>query len=98
MAKKELNPLTETPKSKLDITKNFMKGYVESKGDESKKWFAEVVNANIIEKKAPNSQKVVRTYDVKPVRDEFCKKYFPNLIKSSKAEEELDDILSWLNL
>lgn len=98
MAKKELNPLTDTPKNKLDITKNFMYGFVKSKGNEEMKWFAEVVSKHIIEKKAPNSQKGVRTYDVKPVRDEFCKKYFPNLIKSSKAEEELNDILSWLNL
>lgn len=95
MAKNELNPLTETPKSKLDITKNFMFGYVKNKGAEDMKWFKSIVEPNIIEKKAPNSQKVIRTYDVKPVRDEFCKKYFPNLIKSSKAEEQLDEILSW---
>jgi hypothetical protein len=62
---------------------------------EDMKWFKTIVEPNIIEKKAPNSQKVVKTYDVKPVRDEFCKKYFPNLIKSSKAEEQLMEILSW---
>lgn len=95
MAKTKLNPATDTPTNLIQITTAFMKGYVSLKGDEDKKWFAAVVKNNIIEKATPNGGKV-RTYNVKLVRREFAKKYFPHLIKSSKASSELDEILSWL--
>ena len=95
-SKKELNPLTDKPANKLEVTKAFMLGFMQQRSDEEKKWFAGVVQENIVEKTAPNSDKKVKTYDLAKVREEFCKKYFINLIKKSNAEEELEAILSWL--
>jgi hypothetical protein len=102
MAKKriELNPLTDTPKNKLDITKTFMKTYLENKGSvEDKKWFASIVRENIVEKSAPSNPSVkVRTYDLAIVRDAFVDRFFPQMKKKSGAEKDLDDILSWEQL
>lgn len=97
MAKAKLNPATDTPKNLIDITMDFMAEYIELKSDEDKKWFGDLVFKNLIEKKNSKGG-ITRTYNAKEVRKEFVRRFFPNLIKSSKSSSKLDVILSWRNL
>ena len=47
----KLNPKTDTPKNKRELTKDFMLGYIKVNGtDADKKWYKELCYANKITK------------------------------------------------
>lgn len=91
--KKTLNPLTQEPQTKSDITKGFMLAYMKS-GKPSKEQidkFKEVVKANQKEYTSPKGEKY-KDIDVPKVREEFCKLFFKHLIETRKTFT--DEILS----
>ena len=96
MAKKkpELNPKTDTPQSKSDITKNFMLGYIKEFGSaEDKEWFKKLVREHKVEKVSALDNKPHNTLDIVPVRTAFCERFFNNLNKTkTKADDWFDEV------
>ncbi len=98
-SKPTLNPLTDTPVNKSQITKPFMLAYIKSEKatDEDRKWFKELVSdPNNQEPKT--SQLNGKTYiDIKipEVRMAFIDRFFPQInakkrTKKTFIEEILD--------
>ena len=97
MAKSNLNPLTDTPNSLTPITKDFMLGYIRAKAtEEEKEWFKKLFNSNIVKKKNNLTGKETDTVDIKAVRREFAKKYFPHLLKAEKKGTSFLDLVNEL--
>lgn len=97
--KKTLNPLTETPTNKVDVTKPFMLAYMKSVAtDADKKWFKELV-ANPENQKEYKNQLNGGTYidiDIPKVRKEFIDRFYPQL--NPKQEKNKTFIASILDL
>jgi transposase-like protein len=87
MAKKTtLNPLTDTPANKTQITKDFMLAYVRAKGTQKDKaWFKELAHNCVIEKVNKLNNKKGQGFDMKKMRDEFVLRFFPNLAANSST-------------
>lgn len=97
-AKPTLNPLTDTPKSKTDITKPFMLAFMKSEKatEEDKKWFKTIVSNPENHKEYVNrlNGEVYTDIDIPKVRLEFCKRFFPQLAAKKKANKSfIDSIL-----
>lgn len=97
-AKPTLNPLTDTPKSKTDITKPFMLAFMKSEKatEEDKKWFKTIVSNPENHKKYVNRLNgvVYTDIDIPKVRLEFCKRFYPQLAAKKKANKSfIDSIL-----
>lgn len=95
--KKTLNPLTETPTNKVDVTKPFMLAYMKQVAKpEDKEWFKEIVS-NPDNQKDYKNQLNGSTYtdiDIPKVRKAFIDKFFPNLnAKKEKNKTFIDSIL-----
>lgn len=85
MAKQKLNPLTDTPTSLADLTKDFMLNYVKTKGTEKdKEWFKKTANKYKTEKenRVGNGGKCFGISDIKALRQEYAERFFPQLLKS----------------
>lgn len=90
MAKKrqELDPKTEKPKQKSDLTKTYMLGYIKEHGtDEDKAWFKELVRNNKVMKKSALDGKEYPQLDLAPTRQAYCERFFPNLLKTDWFDE-----------
>lgn len=89
MAKqKTLNPLTEEPTKKTEITKDFMLIYIQVKGtDKDKKWFKDKVAEYTIEKSNNLTKETVKGLDISKLRKDFIDRFFPNLNKSKGADD-----------
>ena len=86
MATAKLNPKTDIPSSKTQITKQFMLGYIKEKGTEADKaWFKKIANDYKIERTSKLDGKTYQDIDIKPVRQAFCDRFFPQLNKSSNS-------------
>jgi translation initiation factor 1 (eIF-1/SUI1) len=92
----KLNP----PKSKAELTKVNMLKYVKAYGtDEEKKWFVDLMEENRRKKISNIDGSEVNGYDLPKVREEFAKKFFPDLSKKKAKpkkptfEEELEALL-----
>lgn len=84
--KKTLNPMTQEPQAKADITKSFMLAYMKS-GKPSKEQidkFKEIVKSNQKEYTSPKGEKY-KDINVPKVREEFCKLFFPHLLPTKKT-------------
>lgn len=93
MAKRKIDPLTQSPQTKSDITKSFMLAYMKS-GKPSKEQidkFKEIVKSNQKEYTSPKGEKYT-DINVPKVREEFCKLFFPHLLPAKKTFT--DEILS----
>ena len=91
MKKTTLNPLTDTPENRTQLTKSFMYLYVKEKGKPAdKKWFKELCGNPEYQKpfKSNLTGEEIIDIDVKKVRDEFCKKFFPNLNRKKKEDKK----------
>ncbi len=102
--KKTLNPLTDTPTSKVDITKPYMKAFMRSEKatKEDVVWFITLCKNPEYRKDYENKfakegePKTYNDIDIPKVREEFCKKFFPNLVEKKGKKtftDELDEIL-----
>lgn len=87
-AKPTLNPLTDTPKNKTDITKGFMLAYMKSSKPtrEDIDWFKEIVRNPEYIKTYYNrfTQENYQDIDIPKVREKFCERFYPNLIQKKK--------------
>ena len=90
-AKKTLNPLTDTPTTKTDITKPFMLAYMRSEKatDEDRAWFKGIVgnseNHKVYTNKL-NGEKYT-DIDIPKVRKMFCERFYPNLTVTKKKNK-----------
>lgn len=95
--KKTLNPLTDTPTNKVEVTKPFMLAYMKQVAKpEDKEWFKKIV-ANPDNQKDYKNQLDGSTYtdiDIPKVRKAFIDKFFPQLnAKKEKNKTFIDSIL-----
>lgn len=96
MAKSILNPLTDTPTSLTQLTKNFMLQYIKAKGtDEEKAWFKELCNAHAVQRTNNLNGKTTKALSLQPVHRAFAEKYFPQLLRKKQGKtffDELDEL------
>lgn len=97
-AKKTLNPITDTPTSKTDITKPFMLAYMKSEKAtaEDVAWFKSIVSDKKYQKEYTNrlNGEKYMDIDIPEVRKLFCQRFFPNLnAKKSKNKTFIDSIM-----
>ena len=97
--KKTLNPLTDTPSNKVEVTKPFMLAYMKQVAKpEDKEWFKEIVS-NPDNQKEYKNQLNGSTYtdiDIPKVRKAFIDRFLPHL--NSKKEKNKTFINSILDL
>ena len=90
----ELNPLTDVPTSRSDLSLTFMLGYVKEKGTkEDKDWYIKLVEKNIENKVCHLPQakgKKTPTPNIAVIREEFCKRFFPQFVSTKKNQSYLD--------
>jgi len=96
-AKKTLNPLTDTPMNKVEVTKPFMLAYMREKStDEDKAWFKKIVSDKKYQKEYVNrlNGQPYIDIDIPEVRKEFIKRFFPQLnARKEKNKTFIDSIL-----
>lgn len=99
-SKPTLNPLTDKPTSKTQITKPFMLAYIkcEKATDADREWFKEIVS-NPANHKVYFDQIHQRDYtdiDIPKVRKMFCERFYPNLLARKKKENKtfIDEIMA----
>lgn len=88
-AKKTLNPLTDTPENKVEVTKPFMIAYMESEKatQEDVNWFIDVIQ-NPENRKQYTNRLNGEKYDdinIPKVRELFCKRFYPELNAKKKT-------------
>ena len=95
-SKPTLNPLTDTPVNKTQITKPFMKAFIKSEKatDEDRAWFKKIVLDSAYQKECVNQLTNEKYTDINipMVRDEFVKKFFPQLNEKKKTQSFIDEI------
>lgn len=94
-AKKTLNPLTDTPTNKVEITKPFMIAYMESEKatQEDLEWFTSIIQNPDNRKEYTNrltNEKYV-DIDIPKVRELFCKRFYPELNAKKKTTLSFTD-------
>lgn len=89
-----LNPLTDIPRRKTELTKDFMLAYIKAKGtEEDKIWFKEKVKQYTVEKDNKlRGEKKIKGLEITALRDEFAERFFPNLIKSKDWFAEVENL------
>ena len=89
MAKNKLDPRTDKPKNKIEITKEFMNSYMKLVATpEDIAWFKELVSNPDYHKEYKNSlnNTTYTDIDIAKVRLEFAKRFFPYLDKPKKKK------------
>lgn len=97
MAKRiKLNPATDAPTSRNDLSLDYMLGYVALNGsDEDKKWYIKLVEKNTEMKDCalPKAQgKKVSTTKQAVVREAFCERFFPQFCNKNEKLSYLDKV------
>ena len=96
-AKKTLNPLTDTPTNKVEITKPFMLAYMRQVASEDDKaWFKKIVADANNQKEYVNklNGQPYTDIDIPKVRKLFTDRFFPQLnAKKEKNKSFIDSIL-----
>ena len=97
-SKKTLNPLTDTPANKVDVTKPFMLAFMQSDKatDEDRKWFKKVVSNKDNQKEYINrlTNEPYIDIDIPKVRKLFCERFYPQLAsKKNKNKSFIESIL-----
>ena len=96
-AKPTINPLTDNPKNKTDITKPFMLAYMKSskatKADIE--WFKELVRNPEYQNEYFNrfTQEKYLDIDIPKVREKFVERFYPNLLEKKTNKTFIDMIL-----
>ena len=93
-SKKTLNPLTDKPENKVDVTKSFMVAYMESvASEEDVNWFIDVIQKSENRKMYTNrlNGEKYEDIDIPKVRELFCKKFFPYLNAKKKTSLTFTD-------
>lgn len=96
-SKPTLNPLTDTPINKTQITKPFMLAYIKSEKAtaDDRTWFKKIVADPEYQKEYKNqlNGEVYNDIDIPKVRKEFCQRFFPNLLEKKKTISFIDEVL-----
>ena len=94
-SKPTLNPLTDTPTSKTQITKPFMLAYIKSEKatEEDRKWFKELCIKNQQEKLNQLTNETYMDINIPVVRKAFCDRFYPNLNGKKEKATFFDEIL-----
>lgn len=95
-SRKTLNPLTDTPTSKTDITKPFMLAYMERVAKpEDIAWFKTVVNNPDFRKMYTNrlTNQPYEDIDIPKVREQFCMRFYPQLL-AKKPRGTFTDVIN----
>lgn len=94
-AKRTLNPLTDTPVSKTEITKPFMLAYMKSEkaNEEDRAWFKSIVSNTENQKTYTNrlNGEPYLDIDIPKVRQFFCERFYPNLLAKKKTNKTFID-------
>lgn len=97
IAKKTLNPLTDTPSNKVEVTKPFMLAYMRQvANEEDKAWFKKIVSNPDNQKEYTNQLNGTpyMDIDIPKVRKAFIDRFFPQLnAKKDKNKTFIDSIL-----
>ena len=98
MAKTTLNPLTDTPTKKTEVTKDFMLAYMKSDkaSKEDKEWFKGIVSQpeNKTVKMNPFTNENYEDIDIAKVRKAFIERFYPNLSVKKKGKKSfIDEIM-----
>ena len=97
-SKKTLNPLTDTPANKVEVTKPFMLAFMKSEKAtaEDKKWFKAIVSNPENQKEYINrlTNEPYIDIDIPKVRRAFCERFYPQLVsKKNKNKSFIDSVL-----
>ena len=96
-SRKTLNPLTDTPTSKTEVTKPFMKAYMKSEKatPEDIAWFKKVVSNPENQKEYTNQLNGTKyiDIDIPKVRKAFCERFYPQLVAKKGTRPFIEDIL-----
>jgi len=96
-AKKTLNPLTEKPTNKTEVTKPFMLAYMRQvASEEDKAWFKSIVGNTAYHKEYTNklNGEKYMDIDIPKVRKQFIDRFFPQLnAKKEKNKTFIDSIM-----
>lgn len=96
-SKPTLNPLTDTPTNKTQITKPFMLAYIKSEkaNDEDRKWFKGIVsNADYQEeKKNQLTGEIYMDIKIPEVRKLFIDRFYPQLNAKKKTKSFIEEIM-----
>jgi len=99
-AKPTLNPLTDTPKNKTEVTKPFMIAYMKKVAtEEDKDWFKTIVSNPENQKEYINrlNGQPYTDIDIPKVRLAFCERFYPQLaVKKKKDGGTFIDIINGL--
>jgi len=94
-AKRTLNPLTDTPTSKTDITKPFMLAFMRSEkaSAEDREWFKRIVSNPENQKEYTNrlNGEKYTDIDIPKVRKLFCERFYPQLAAKKKTNKSFID-------
>ena len=96
-SKPTLNPLTDTPTNKTQITKPFMLAYIKSEKatDADRAWFKSIVGDPAYHRECTNQLDGSKYWDIHipKVREQFCKRFFPNLLEKKKTKSFIEEIM-----
>ena len=87
--KKTLDPRTQTPENKTDVTKRFMELYMETvASQEDIDWFCSVIEKPENRKMYTNklNGEKYEDIDIPKVRQQFCARFYPNLNSTKKTK------------
>lgn len=87
MAKIKLNPQTDKPTSKLQLSKDFMSDYLIDKSIEEQDWYMNLYDNNTKD----------GVTDWKVIREEFAKKYFDYLNEKKSTLTYREQLLKKFN-
>lgn len=88
MAKTKLNPMTDKPTNKLQLSKDFMEEYIKTKPIAERKAYFSVVKNNTKDDKT----------DWKEIKNWFAEQYFSYLNEKKSKSNYLDDLYKRLGL
>lgn len=95
--KSTLNPLTDTPELKTDITKPFMLAYMRSEKAtaEDRAWFKQIVSNPDNQKEYVNniSGEKYTDIDIPKVREAFGKRFYPQIYTKKKTNKTFIDCI-----
>jgi hypothetical protein len=98
MAKTKIDLTTTEPKNLTSLTKDAMLDYIIAKGTkEDKKWYAELCNANLQWKTNNLTKEKYQTPNLTVVREQFAKRFFPNLTQKKKAKSKAQSYMDKVN-
>lgn len=103
MASRKLDLTINTPTKKTDLTKGNMLNFMKTKSTKEKEWFVKLMKDNKKKQKNNLTDETIEVFDMKPIREAFAQKYFPDISdKGRKAKtkkekksfaEELESLL-----